>query len=198
MTFTDEELAVLASGQQSIAIFFRMETNPIIRLWLGFGNIYASGDVVDPGGATYNGFGEIVGLPDFNQLINGAAERVEFTMSGVDGPIATIAANEANDVKGKIVLVGLGVFDTNWQLLGAPHWFSRYTADFLQIDRHLTTDGKHVATITLSCSTRFTGRRRPSFGYFSHQDQQARYPGDLFCQYVTNYALGFQKEWPVF
>jgi hypothetical protein len=55
-----------------------------------------------------------------------------------------------------------------------------------------------VRTIGLSCGTRFTGRRRPSLSYFSPQDQEARYPGDLFCNLVGRYAHGFNKAWPQF
>lgn len=201
MTFNDDEIAALKGDVQNIAAFFRLETDPVIRLWLGFGNIVASANVLDPSGATYVGFGEIRDLPEFSQMINGAAERVDFTLSGVSGDVMQIAANnDADSVKGKRVSIGMGIFGAGWQLLGAPHWLANYRADFLSIDQPPVTDPASpiVRTITLSCGTLLTSRRRPSYSYFSDQDQQARFPGDTFCNLTPRYANNFSKKWPKF
>ncbi|TFV34548.1 hypothetical protein E4K66_30750 [Bradyrhizobium frederickii] len=201
MIFNDDEIAALKGDVQNIAAFFRLDTDPVIRLWLGFGNIVASANVLDPDGATYVGFGEIKDLPEFSQMINGAAERVDFTLSGVSGEVMQIAANnDADSIKGKRVSVGVGIFGADWQLLGAPHWLANYRADFLSIDQPPVTDPASpiVRTITLSCGTLLTSRRRPSFSYFSDQDQQARFPGDTFCNLAPRYATNFNKKWPKF
>lgn len=201
MIFSDAELAVLEADVQNIAVFFRLETDPVVRLWLGFGNIFASGSVLDPGGAEYTGFGEITSLPEFTQMVNGAAERVEFVLSGVSGPVLQIAANsDADSVKGKRVSVGMGIFGADWQLLGAPHWLANYRADFLSIDQPAVANptAPIVRTITLSCGTVLTSRRRPGLSYFSDRDQQARFPGDTFCNFTPRYATSFNKKWPLF
>jgi hypothetical protein len=202
MNFTDDELAALAADTISIAAFFRLETDPVVRLWLGFGDIAATSNVLDPDGAVYTGFGEIAGLPEFSQMINGAAERVEFTLSGVSGAVAQLAANnDADQIKGKRVSVGFGIFGADWQqLLGAPHWLANYRADFLTINQPPVTDlGAPIArSVTLSCGTLLTSRRRPSFSYFSDKDQQSRFPGDKFCEFTPKYATNFNKRWPTF
>jgi hypothetical protein len=202
MNFNDAEIAALQGDVQNIAAFFRLETDPVVRLWLGFGNIVATSNVLDPDGAVYTGFGEIVGLPEFSQMINGAAERVEFTLSGVSGAVAQLAANsDADQVKGKRTSVGMGIFGTDWQeLLGAPHWIANYRADFLTINQPLVTDpgSPIVRTVTLSCGTLLTSRRRPSFSYFSDKDQQSRFLGDKFCEFTPKYATNVNKKWPTF
>lgn len=201
MNLNEDELAVLSGDNINIAAFFRLETNPIVRLWLGFGNIAAQSNILDPDGAEYVGFGEVRELPSFGQMINGAAERVDFVLSGVDGPVLQIAAtNDAINVQGKKVSVGVGFFDSSWQLLGAPKWFAHYRADFLTIDQQPTGDPANpiIRTVTLSCGSLMTMRRRPARAYLSNQDQQARYPGDLFCNLVGKYASGFSKKWPTF
>lgn len=201
MNLNDEEIAALSGDVINLAAFFRLETDPVVRLWLGFGNIYASSSVLDPDGAEYVGFGEISSLPEFSQMINGAAERVEFTVSGVAGPILEIAAaGDATDVQGKRVSVGFGIFNESWQLLGAPRWFAHYRADVLSIAQQTSTDPAQpiVRSITLSCGSLMTMRRRPARAYLSDQDQQARFPGDLFCSLVGKYATGFNKKWPTF
>lgn len=201
MTFNDDELEALYSGVQNIAAFFRLDTDPIVRLWMGFGNIAAESNVFDPDGAEYIGFGELRDIPTFNQIMNGAAQRVDFTLSGVSGSVLQIAANEdADSVKGKRVAVGFGVFGSDWQLLGPPHWLATYRADRLSIDQPPVQDSSSgvLRTVTLSCGSLLTSRRRPKYSYFSDTDQQARSPGDTFCEFTPRYANNFNKKWPTF
>lgn len=200
MNFNDTELAALASGVYRIGVFFRLATDPAVRLWLGFGNIEPGASVYDAAGTLYKGFGELRDIPTFKQLLNGAAERVEFTLSGVSGEMLTIASgDDSEQVKGKSTDVGFALFGSDWSMLGAIHWTAHYIADFLAAKQERAdAQGNVVRTIKLSCGSRFTGRRRPSFSYFSDADQQARFPGDLFCEYAPLYGRGFTKEFPVF
>ena len=46
MIFNDAEIEVLKSGMQRIGIFFRLNVDPVVRLWLGVGKI-------DPGVSTF-------------------------------------------------------------------------------------------------------------------------------------------------
>lgn len=200
MNFSDAELAALAADVVNIGVFFRLDTTPIVRLWLGFGDIKPGVNVLDATGATYQGFGALQNIPAVKQLLNGAAERIEIGLSGVSGGVLAIASgDDADAVKGKSAAVGFALMDSRWALLGAVHWCALYTADYLSIDQQPADAMSPIKrTITLSCGSRFTGRRRPSFAYWSDQDQQARHPGDLLCSLVRNYAHGFNKTWPVF
>ncbi|MBN8987414.1 MAG: hypothetical protein J0H42_04160 [Rhizobiales bacterium] len=201
MNLNDAELAALDSGMQRIGVFFRLDTAPVIRLWLGIGDIEPGVNAYDATGATYRGLGELQNVPEFNQMINGAAQRVEFSLSGVSGEVLALASgDDAEDVKGKDAAVGLGIFSADWALLGSIKWFANYTADYLSVQQSATDDPAQpiVRTVALSCGSLMTGRRRPSFSYLSDQDQQARSPGDLFCSLVGRYAHGFNKTWPIF
>lgn len=201
MTLNDAELAVLESGLYRIGIFFRLATDPIVRIWLGFGKIRPGVNAYDADGAVYNGFGELSSIPNFKQLINGAAERVEFTLSGVSGAVLQIAASgDARAVKGKTLAIGFAIMGQDWKLLGPVRWSATYTADYLTIEQQPveSPDADPVRVIRLSCGTMFTGRRRPKFSYFTNRDQQARSPGDRFCERVQIYATGFAKTWPTF
>lgn len=191
----------LASGNQNVGYFFRLETDPIVRIWLGFGDIKPGLNALDPAGVVYEGLGEISGLPAMKQLMNGAAERIEFTASGVSGEILKIASGgDAQQVKGKRVSAGFGIMGPDWKLLGLVRWIRTYSADFLSIQQQVTDDPEQpiVRTVTLSCGSLLTARRRPSLSYFSNNDQQARKPGDYFCERIPVYANQFSKEWPVF
>lgn len=202
MNLSQAELAALSSNSVRVGVFFRLETDPVVRLWLGVGPFETTQpDVLDAAGASYNGFGEISDIPELSQLINGTAERVEFTISGVSGHILKIASGgDAQQVKGKRASVGFAIFDSDWQLLGPIKWIRTYVCDFLSIQQALTDDPAQpiVRTITLSCGSLLTARRRPSLSYFTNQDQQARHPGDSFCERTPVYANQFNKEWPRF
>jgi hypothetical protein len=202
MNFNDAELAVLASGIQRIGVFFRLAVEPDpVRVWLGAGKIKSGVNVRDPDGAVYRGFGELPDVPEINQMINGAAQRVEFILSGVSGRVLSIASgSDAQQVKGKDVAAGFGIFAPNWSLLGAVHWLAVYTADFVSVQQAATDDplAPIVRTVTLSGGSLMTGRRRPARSYFTHQDQTARFPGDFLCVFVPRYAHGFNKPWPTF
>lgn len=201
MILNPAEIAALESGLQRIGIFFRLDTVPIVRLWLGVGPIAPGVNALDPEGGVYQGFGEVPNVPSFKQMINGAAERVDFTISGVSGDILKIASGgDAQQVKGKRAAVGFAIMGDDWSLLGPVKWMQSYTADFLSLQQQPTEDPRQpvVRTITLSCGSLLTARRRPALAYFSDQDQQKRYPGDPFCERTPLYASGFQKTWPRF
>lgn len=187
--------AKLKSGNPRLGIFIRLGLVPPARLWLGIGDCRAGIDADNGDGEIYSGLGEIINLPAFQQLINGVAERVEFKLSGVAQRAVQLAASEADDVKGVPLLVGLGVFDDDWQPVAQPTWLRRYTVDFLSIEQDSGPEGA-VRTISLSCRSFLTARRRPGLSYFTDAEQQARSPGDRFCERAVHYSNDVIKVWP--
>lgn len=199
MELTSAELSALDADAQRIGAFFRLATDPIVRLWLGVGPINPGVNALDLTGQTYRGLGELLNLPEFQHLLNGQAERVEFSLSGVSDEVLALASAESNNVQGKACDVGIGIFDSDWQLLGAVKWMWRGYADYLSITRSpaQTPDGQTVQTVALSVGSLMTGRRRRAFSYFTDQDQQARSPGDLFFERTPIYSDN-SKTWPRF
>lgn len=188
----------LASQSPRIGVFFRLHLDPVVRLWLGVGHCKAGIDATDGAGATYKGLGTMLNLPAFTQLVNGAADRVEFRLSGVPSEIMALASQEATDeVKGAALLVGVGVFDADWQLIAQPTWIKRYIADFVRVEMESATEGI-TRTVVLSARSFLTGRRRPGLSYWTDADQQALHPGDRFCERTALYSQETSKAWPRF
>lgn len=196
IVFSDSELNVLDGDTQRIGVFFRLATDPVIRLWLGVGPCAVGINTEDPSGAIYSGLGELINVPPVQQLINGVAERVEFSVSGVSENVLRLASTEANDVKGAACALGVGVFDKNWQFLGSPKWLFNGTADYVSLSQQ-SGEGGAIRTISLSVGSLFTGRRRRGYSYLTDQDQQARRPGDRFCERTVLYSREHEKRWPV-
>ncbi|MBX6427133.1 MAG: hypothetical protein IRZ09_14555 [Variibacter sp.] len=201
-TFSEAELQALEAGSARIGAFFFLDTTPAVRLWCGVGNIEPGVNAIDATGAAYKGLGALADVPEFQQLLNGHAERVEFTLSGVSADVLEIAsAEDAPAVKGRLCALGIGLMTEDWSaLLGPVHWLRRYRADFLAVRQDVADDPGQpvVRTVVLSVGSLTTGRRRPALSFFTDQDQQRRSPGDRFCERTPLYSQEITKRWPDF
>lgn len=155
------------------------------RIWSGVGDLEIPADIVEtgPGPFVYLGAGQLLTVPDFQQLINGVAERVEFTVSGVDEETVRLALEDAPGVKNAGVYVGRADFDSDWQLIGVE-WEATFRADFLTVDSD-AGNGLRVRTIKLSVGTDDTGRSYAPATYFTDADQRLRSPTDEIFDHVA-------------
>lgn len=192
---TDAMAAALASGGVRLGVFLRLETPAPLRIWMGVGDCPARVDATDGGGETYYGFGEVIAVPAFQQLVNGQADRVEFSLSGVSQRVDQLASGEAGDVRGAYLRVGVAAFDRTWALIEQPTWLRTFVADYLTRKRD-NSEGEAVYTIAISARSLFTGRRRPALSFWNDKDQQARSPGDEFCERTSLYSVDVSKAWP--
>lgn len=195
MPLSADEISVLESDTQRIGIFFRMETTPIVRVWLGVGDINPGANAYDATSATYSGLGQLLDVPALGQLINGIADRITFHASGVSEETLALTASGSN-VKGAAVAIGIALFGATWQQLGVPKWLFHGRADYVALQQ--TSDASGVKrVIELSVGSLFTGRRRKGLSYMTDGDQQARHPGDRFCERTALYSE-VSKVWPTF
>ncbi len=190
----------LASGNPRVGIFFRlgitMADGELFRMWMGVGDCEVGIDATDGAGAIYKGMGEILNVPAFQQLINGTAERVSFSLSGVPSRVVELAAMESADVKGVALNIGIGAFDEDWQIIDDPVWLKRFVIDYLSLSRQQSGTEPAVYTVALSARSIFSARRRPGLSFFTDEEQQRRSTGDRFCEHARRYAVDATKTWP--
>jgi hypothetical protein len=188
--------AQLEKGIVRPVVFFRMATPTPLRLWSGAGPFAVPSDTVEPGGATYEGVGDLVGLPAVQQLINGQADRVQFALSGATAEMLAMADEEAADIRAAEVRLGFCALDAAWQPLAPVVWLWSGEADSIEVQRTAAEGGEVARTMSLSVGSIFTGRRRASPSYYSDAEQRRRSADDRFCERVSIYSAGSTKDWP--
>lgn len=184
-------------GSHQLAVFMRLSTDPPLHLWMGTGDVPAGFDSLDDDETVYLGGGRLVGLPTLETLINGTADSVEFTISGVDPATGGKMLDSMPAVRGSDVHMGLTTLDRYYQPMSAiiPIWkgSASHTSEASP-----TVTGKDNPTLSLSLAV-VTGeptRSRPSRALWSSAMQKAISPTDLFCDQTARVARGVQPAWP--
>lgn len=171
----------------------RIASDPPARLWSGYGDLEVQADIVEPEPAIYLGAGELLNVPDFQQLINGTAERIEITVSGVSDETLRLALEDAESTKGAAVHLGRIDFDKDWQQIGVVEWEGLFRADFLTVDSRSSPEGR-TRSITLSIGSGDTGRSYAPQAFFTDADQRRRSPTDAIFSHVAGIAAGTSRR----
>lgn len=187
-------------GAPRWSLFFLLKTTAgeWVRAWLGLGDYALPADDVDAEGGTYLGIGLVSSIPALRQLVGGLAQRVEFTLNGVDERTFALADQSSDQVRSAPVHVGIVFFDADWQPVAPVAWLWDGTADSPSVSSSSGDGGGTVQSVTLSVGTVFTDKTRPQLAFYTDADQQRRSPGDTFCALVAGYTLASTVTWPNF
>lgn len=181
----------MASYRRSI--LFRLAADPIARFWSGHADLDVAGGLIDPDGARYIGAGALLDVPALKALVNGAADRLDFVISGVSAYTLRLAQEDAASVRNALVLIGEQSFDADWQNVGPPIWVWRGLADVLTVDSAESDRGRQ-RTIKLSVRSGDTRRSDPQPAYFTDADQRRRSPADAICSHVSKISQGVRRR----
>ena len=176
------------------SVLMRIDCDPPAFLWSGVGNLFIPADATLPVGSIALGGGELISVPDFQQLIGGTVERLDFTISGVDEGLIALALEDAPSVRGARVDVGTVRFDENWQL-AAVIWEQVFEARSLTINRGQTDDeGKTTRSVTLTIVQGPSTRGRAKLAFFTDADQRRRSPDDAIFSHVAGINVGTSRR----
>lgn len=176
-----------------ISWVMRIASDPVCYLWTGFGDLETPADAVDGSGATWRGAGGLVGIPGLRALINGVAQRVTFTLSGVNAETLRLAREDKNSVKGAEVRIGHVQFDADWQLVGGVNYEWLGIADAVRVESRYSDDGR-VRSIVLMVGSAETMRANPRFTYWTDASQRLRSADDAFCDQVAMISQGVTRR----
>lgn len=176
------------------SVLLRIDCDPPAFLWSGIGNLYIPADGVLPVGSIALGGGELISVPDFQQLIGGTVERLDFTVSGVSEDLARLAFEDAPSVRGARVDVGTVRFDAAWQLASVA-WEQVFEARSLNISRPRSDDAGNVTrSVTLTIVQGPSTRGRAKLAFFTDADQRRRSSDDAIFSHVAGINLGTSRR----
>jgi len=175
------------------AFGIRIDSDPVARLWTGFGSLLIPADIVESAPALYLGGGQLLSAPDFEHPLNGQAERLDIRLSGVSADVVAIATTEAASVKGAKVHFARFYFDDNWALDGVEYE-AVFRADKLTFSSEDDGNGGRTRTLTLSIATDDTNRNRSPAAFFTDQDQRRRSPTDAIFSHVAGITQGVLRR----
>ncbi|NBC37368.1 hypothetical protein GTZ99_12485 [Novosphingobium sp. FSY-8] len=172
---------------------FRIETDDPASFWTGHGPLLLPADAVLPENTIFSGMGQLVEIPDLQQIINGTAQRLDVSLSGVNEETIVFATEEALQIPGALVWIGRVQFDDAWQV-SAVEWEWCGEGVKLTVDSD-GSNGDRVRSIKLTVAAGETSRRRAPNAYFTDADQQRDYPGDTFFSHVAQISRGVVRRW---
>jgi hypothetical protein len=150
------------------------------------------------GDVVYLGSGQLSGLPQIKQLVNGQAERATFSLAGTDPACARLAVLEQNEALYREIELSLGFMDEGLQLIGGLHTMWIGIMDSLRaIHNGGTDEDPATATIQVEAATIFASRKRGVLSRYSDRQQKRRSADDRFCERTDLYRFS-QKTFPQF
>jgi hypothetical protein len=198
MAYIDDATIVALRGNVNLAIFFRVGADPVLHLCLGVNDIPAGIPVLDPDGTVYTGAGQLLSIPDLESLINGIADKVSFSVSGVAQAFSEFFIENAPPVLGALCTVGLAVLDERYQIVGSIVSLWEGMADYWAMEQQPQSDVTKplMRTIALVCSSGYSARGFARLETYTSQAQKLKYPTDDFCNNVPRYYQGQVVSWP--
>jgi len=166
--FSTTVIEMLAGRLVRAAYLIELEfTTETMCLWLGYWPIEANG-------RTWTGVGKIGSVSGLDLSPGMAQQPVTLTLSGIDTTIAARAKAHETEVRGRRARIWLQYFDASWQPLDQAWGLFAGKMDKMTIEL-----GATLGTVSLTVEHILVAKHRPPYGYYSHADQIARFPGDL-------------------
>lgn len=184
-------------GSHVLGIFFRLDSDPALHIWMGVNDIPSGIDGVDEDGTVYLGAGKLLGVPSLEVLVNGQADSVEFFLSGIDPTEAQKVIDQLPEVRGSRVHLSITTLDQYYQPMSAlvPIWTG--VASHPSESTEPVGPGQNRTTaIALAVVTGNGTRSRPSGVLWSAAHHRALHPTDAFCDGTARLARGVAPAWP--
>lgn len=198
MDYVPDSIIEAMRGSHQPALFLRVDTDPPLHLRLGGHDIPMGIDSVDPEGAIYLGC-RLQGIPTLEILINGTADSVEFSLSGIDPDTAMSMVESLPPVRGAAVQVGITTLDQYYQPMSSIVWLWHGTASHLRrASPPVKSNQDRTVQLALVVASGEDGRSRGTQVLWSDAHQKSEYPTDDFFKNMQRMARGLQAVWPNF
>ncbi len=181
----------MASYRESFIVYIACD--PPAIFWTGHGPLSLAADAVIPAPLIALGAGYLIEIPDFQQLMDGTAERLSFVFSGVSDETLKLAFEEAPSVRGALVHLGRIDFDQDWQPLGPVEWEAMFQAREMNITRDGSGDNI-TQSLTFTVASGDSARSKSPNAYWTDADQRRRSPTDAIGSHVAGITAGTTRR----
>ncbi len=182
--FTDEQLELLSAGTVRLAFLSEFQfVSQTMYVWNGHYRLTTGGHEWLP----MNGTGSIDGIGQSSSI---TSEQVTFRVVGIpdqEASLLALAIEQTPEANQQLAKVYIQLFDDDWQPIGNPIliWFGwmqppKVSKSAGDMDNGATQE------LVVTAENVFYNRSRPSHGRYTDRDQQARYDGDKFFQFVSS------------
>ncbi|MEI4470918.1 hypothetical protein [Frigidibacter sp. MR17.24] len=159
-----------ALTQPTVQIYHAVEmlfdTAPV-RIWTGFGDRQIQGQ-------NYVGAGSLLGIGDMQEVSDLSAQSSTLTLSGISSEIVALALAEPYQRRRCRIMFGeISVPDVVTLFSGLMNTMT-------------IQDAGETSTIELVVDSKLVELQRARERRYTHESQQARYPGDTFFSYVAD------------
>jgi hypothetical protein len=147
------------------------------------------------GGITFANLGALLSVGDVQRDIKGTSDDMTIALTGIDPTNVGIILS--NDIKGSLVEVWRGFFDSNNQIITTPttQFFKRYQGiiNSVSITEDFNTDARtRIATCSISCSSMRRILENRLSGVKTNQNNwQFIYPNDTSMNRVSEISNTF-------
>lgn len=159
-----------AKGLSPVGLFKFEFDSGTLRFWTGIGEITWNSEI-------YVGSGNLISVSEVSETQELKAKGITFQLSGINASIISIAYTE--NYQGRPATFWLAAKDSNDAIIADP--FISFKGKMDVMEDH---DDGETATITLSVESHLIDLERPKVRYYTDEDQQLEYPGDLFFEFV--------------
>lgn len=178
----------LQAGHVRIALLIEAHfVSQVCLMWTGVGE-FTTRD-----GARWSGMGEVVGVTGLDAGVGLTATQTTVTLSGalITPDLVRLAANNRMEIDGRDIRFYAQIFSGAGSPIGDKF--------ALKVGRMTTlefaAEGPTKRIIRLGVEGRFVRRRRPVFGWYTHYDQQQRFPLDMGLEF-TGAVVDKTVTWP--
>lgn len=173
------EAAVTTAVQQDnvrAEILARFEFDSgTLNFWTGIGDLVLSNGHASDG--TFTGTGHLGTIGSVGEASDLSVFGLTFTLTGLDAALISIILSEKK--QGRKATVWLVFFDSDWAVIQDPLQIFGG-----RINTSAITDAGKTATVAVSAESRLIDLARPNHArFYSDQDQQWEYAGDLFFEF---------------
>jgi hypothetical protein len=142
-----------------------------VYAWSGVGEITFDGK-------TFDGVGSLGGISAISEQADGTASGISLTLSGIDPEFTQYLINQP--YRGAHTAVYVGALDAGFAEVVAWKRLSTWRLNAVSI-----VDDESGMTITVECEGAFIDQTRARVRRFTNEEQQRRYPGDKFFEYMA-------------